>query len=99
MAVRVADAMRRGALCHDVANDSDSIDYLAVDWFDLAALPVDEARARFRLAPKASEAIDAGSVTPWQQGGISQFQMRSGRAQAERDGHDYDTFGAALPAQ
>lgn len=99
MAVRVADAMRRGALCRDVVNETDSIDYLAVDWFDLAALPVEEARARFRLEPKAPEAMDAGSVTPWQQGGISQFQMRSGQAQAERDGHDYDTFGAALPAQ
>jgi hypothetical protein len=96
MAVRVADAMRRGALCHDVVADSDSTDYLALDWFGLADLPIDEARARFRVQPKSPGAIAAGSVTLWEPGGISQFQLRSGRAQAERDGHPYDSYGATL---
>jgi hypothetical protein len=97
MAVRLADAMRRGALCHDVADDRDSIDYLAVDWFALADLPLDEARARFRVGPKAPEAVAAGSVTPWEAGGISPFQLRAGRAQAERDGHPYDAYGGTPP--
>ncbi len=36
MAVRLADAMRRGALCHDDVTGSDSIDFLTMDWFAVA---------------------------------------------------------------
>src|SRR4029078_13373420 len=32
MAIRVADAMRRGALCHDDVTGADSIDFLGIDW-------------------------------------------------------------------
>src|SRR5262245_26818616 len=74
MATRVGDAMRRGALGHDEATGSDSIDFLQVDWFEVAPLPLAEARARFRLVPKDPAAIAAGSIGPWEPGGISPFQ-------------------------
>jgi hypothetical protein len=89
VAVRLADAMRRGALVR-------GIDFMAVDWFDVAALPVAEARDHFRVAPKAEAAIAAGSVGPWEPGGISEFQLHEGRRRAEAGGTPYDAFGACL---
>jgi hypothetical protein len=94
MALRVADAMRRGAWCHDDAAGSDSIDILRQDWFELAALPLDEARTRFCLRPKANEAVDAGSVSPWEQGGISRFQLGAGRDLAAGERRPYESYGA-----
>ena len=97
MAVRLADAMRRGALCHDAATGSDSIDFLSLDWFGVANLTSEAARERFHLVPKSAEARAAGTVGPWEQGGISPFQMESGRALAARRGVPYDAHGAAAP--
>ncbi len=96
LAVRLSDAMRRGALCHDRETGSDSVDFLRIDWFDLAHLPVEEARARFSLVQKAADAIDAGSVGPWEPGGISPFQRRSGEEQAARSGRHYHPYGAEI---
>lgn len=90
VAVRVADAMRRGAQC------TGSVDFLAVDWFELAPLPVDEVRRRFGVVPKAPAAVDAGSVGPWEAGGISEYQDRAGREAAARAGRPYDAFGASV---
>ena len=88
MALRVADAMRRGAWCHDDVTGSDSIDFLRQDWFELAPLPLEEVRARFCLRDKSDEAVDAGSVGPWRRGGMSPFQLGarpgSGRPQGPR---------------
>jgi hypothetical protein len=92
---RIADAMRRGALCHDGRTGSDSVDFLRVDWFELADQPVAAVRELFRIAPKSDEATAAGSVGPWQPGGISEYQLRQGAAMAERLGVPYDSFGAA----
>ena len=86
--------MRRGALCHDEVTGSDSIDYLTVDWFELAALTVDEVRQRFRVAPKSAEAEAAGSIGPWEPGGISPFQQTAGRELAEAQGRPYEAYGA-----
>jgi hypothetical protein len=94
MALRVADAMRRGAWCHDNVTGSDSIDFLRQDWFELAPLPLEEVRARFCLRDKSDEAVDSGSVGPWARGGISPFQLRSGRDLAAREGHAYEAYGA-----
>jgi len=94
MALRVADAMRRGAWCHDNATGSDSIDFLRQDWFDLAPQSLDEVRARFCLRDKASEAVEVGSVGPWERGGISPFQLGAGRALAAGEGRPYETYGA-----
>jgi hypothetical protein len=92
--MRLADAMRRGALCSDTVGGSDSIDYLRIDWFALAALPLEEVRARFCVAPKSPAAIDAGSVGPREHGGISPFQQAAGRALAVRNGRPYNSYGA-----
>ena len=56
VAVRLADAMRRGALCRDTTAASDSIDFLRIDWFELAALDLREVRERFCLQPKSPAA-------------------------------------------
>jgi hypothetical protein len=95
-AARVADALARGAWCRDVVTGSDSIDFLQLDWFTIADLPLDEARARFSLRPKSPATVAAGSVGPWDPGGISPFQVRSGQAMAEREGREYEAYGATV---
>ena len=40
MAERLSDAMRRGARCHDEVTGSDSVDFLALDWFSVAGILV-----------------------------------------------------------
>ncbi len=90
MAVRVADAMRRGALCRG------SIDFLRVDWFSIAALDVDAAREHFGVTAKSERAVAAGSVGPWEPGGISEFQAAAGRTHAAAAGRDYDAYGATV---
>lgn len=86
--VRLADAMRRGALCPG------STDFLRMDWFALADLPVNEAGRRLGIPDKAPEAVAAGSVGPWETGGITPFQVNAGRARAEAEGRPYRSFGA-----
>jgi hypothetical protein len=92
MAIRLADAMRRGARS---ATIHQSTDFLSVDWFEHAELTIDEARAHFGIEPKASHALSAGSVSPWERGGISEYQFGAGRAKAESLGRPYDSFGAS----
>jgi hypothetical protein len=96
MAVRLGDAMRRGSLCHDSVTGSDSIDFLMIDWFELAHLPLEAARVRFRVHPKSDAAVAAGSITAWEPGGISPFQLASGERLAARDGRTYDSYGASV---
>jgi hypothetical protein len=96
MAVRLSDAMLRGALCHDEVTGSDSIDFLKMDWFSVAHQSCDELRERFHLIPKSQEALDAGSVGPWEPGGISPFQMNAGRELAAKSGRPYDAHGASV---
>jgi hypothetical protein len=96
MAVRLSDAMRRGALCHDNVTGSDSIDFLMMDWLSLAHHPVEALRTRFSLVPKSEQAVSAGSVGPWEKGGISPFQMHCGQEAAERRGKPYDAHGASV---
>jgi hypothetical protein len=93
MAVRVADAMRRGA------EGRGSTDFLNVDWFDIADYPVDDARERFGVVPKSGRAIAAGSVGPWERGGISPYQWKAGHVAAEAEGREYDSFGALVAEQ
>jgi hypothetical protein len=88
MATRVADAMRRGALCQG------SIDFMGLDWFELAGLPVSAVREHFCVVPKSAEALTAGSVGPWERGGISPFQVQSGASLAQQEGRPYESFGA-----
>ncbi len=67
---------------------------MMVDWFELAHLSVDEVRKRFGVGPKSHAAVEAGSVGPWQPGGISPFQIHAGEDVAARLGHAYDSYGA-----
>lgn len=96
MAVRVADAMRRGALSPGIDDDDDDgdVDFLGLDWFSLADQPVTELRARFGIVPKSVRALDAGSGGPWQVGGISDYQYATAKAAAEGAGGVYGAFGA-----
>jgi hypothetical protein len=96
MAVRLSDAMLRGARCHDDVTGSDSIDFLQMDWFSVAHLSCDELRKRFHLEPKSQEALAAGSVGPWEHGGISPFQVNAGRELAAKSGRPYDSHGASV---
>ncbi len=96
MATRIADAMRRGALCADCTTGNTSIDFMRFDWFELAALPVDEVRNRFSVSAKSPAALAAGSIGPWEPGGISPFQLTTGRAAAARDQREYDSYGASV---
>jgi hypothetical protein len=93
MAVRVADAMRRGALSHGLDGSPD-VDFLGIDWFALADQSVAELRERFAIAPKSVAAMTAGSVGPWEPGGISEFQFASAQRTAAAAGLDYDSHGA-----
>ena len=76
MATRLADALRRGAL----ARPDGEVDknFLAIDWFGYAELPVDEVRTRFQIPPKSDKALAAGSVGPWHPDGISEYQRNAG---------------------
>ena len=91
VALRIADAMRRGALCRDSVVGIDSIDYLHFDWFEIAGLSVTDARRRFGVVDKSPEAIAAGSAGPWDRAGISEFQRSAGRALAQRQGRPYES--------
>jgi len=96
VAVRLADALRRGALS---AAANHSIDFLTVDWFEHAETPIDEVRHQLGIVPKDARAIEAGSATPWGPGGISEFQHRAGSEAAERHHRTYDSYGATPPSR
>ena len=87
---RLADALRRGALCDG------SVDFLAVDWFSLAEEPIEDVRDRFGVVAKSDDAVAAGSPGPWTAGGISEFQLAAGRDLAAEQARPYDAFGAEV---
>jgi hypothetical protein len=100
MAVRLADAMARGARAAWWLNDHgrhSDVDFLGIDWFEYADWPVNQVRRYFGVPPKSQKAIDCGSVTAWEPGGISPFQYAHGREVAEAECEDYDSYGA-VPA-
>lgn len=90
MADRLADALRRGAQCDG------SVDFLGLDWFAVADRAVDVVRAEVGLPPKSPDAVRAGSIGPWEPGGISPFQLAAGRRLAEQQHRPYDGHGAGL---
>jgi hypothetical protein len=96
MAVRLSDAMRRGALCRDCETGADGIDFLRLDWFAVAHRTCEDLRERFNLVPKAEAAVAAGAVGPWERGGISPFQMNAGHELAAERGVPYDAHGASV---
>ena len=100
MAVRLADAMARGANAAWHLDDNgrnDDTDFMGIDWFRYADWPLDEVRKDFGVPGKSAKAVAAGSVTPWEPGGISPYQYRHGQELATANGETYDSFGATPP--
>jgi hypothetical protein len=84
--------MRRGALC--AAHFGNGIDLLTVDWFAHAERSLSEVRTEFGVVEKSERALVAGSVGPWEPGGISPYQYETARRLAETEGRAYDSYGA-----
>jgi hypothetical protein len=100
MALRLADAVYRGAKLAWHLDDHDrsaETDLLATDWFAYAEWPIDDVRAHFGLLPKSPKALDAGSVSAWEPGGISPFQYARGPELAQAEGRQYRSYGALPP--
>jgi hypothetical protein len=100
MAWRLADAMYRGAKLAWYLDDHDrcaETDLLATDWFAYADWQIDDVRRHYGLLPKAERAVVAGSVGPWEPGGISPFQYSRGGEIAAADRREYSSFGALPP--
>jgi hypothetical protein len=91
MAIRLADALRRGAL---IGAHARGPDLLRIDWFERAHLPVEVVREEMGVVAKSDAALEAGSVTPWEAGGISPYQYAAGQRKAEAEGRVYESFGA-----
>lgn len=71
MATRVADALRRGRICHqDVLH--------GIDYFEYVDLPIEEARAALSIVPKGDDALSAGSAGVWESAGITAYQREHG---------------------
>lgn len=82
MAPRMADAMRRGAMLDG------SHDFLDLDWFAIADRPLTVIRDEIGMTPKRLPA-GVASPGPWQDGGITAYQLNAARAVAQTDGRDY----------
>jgi hypothetical protein len=82
--------MRRGALV------GGSVDFLDIDWFAIADQPVEDLRRRFGVVAKSAGALAAGSVGPWEAGGISAYQWKCGQELAGATSAAYDSFGATV---
>ena len=93
MGERLADAMYRGAV---VARHFRGEDLMAVDWFSLADRDVTDIRRLIGIPPKSTAALRAGSVGPWEPGGISDFQVGLGQQAALARGEEYDPHGATV---
>lgn len=91
MAVRLADALRRGAL---VGAHAGGPDLLRRDWFADADRLIDDVRIELGVVEKSENAVASGSVSAWEPGGISPYQYECGQRAAEAAGRRYDSFGA-----
>ncbi|MFA5883763.1 MAG: hypothetical protein WDA60_07925 [Acidimicrobiia bacterium] len=69
---RVADAIRRGK----VVCQRNNVDLFEVDYYALAARPVEEVREMFAVPPKGSGAVEAGSVGLFDLAGMSEIQRQ-----------------------
>jgi hypothetical protein len=95
------DAMARGANAAWYLDDhdrSEDTDFLGVDWFEYADWPVDDVRKHSGVAREVGEVLAAGSVTPWEPGGISPSSTPLLCQVIEAEGGEYDSFGATPPS-
>lgn len=93
MGVRLADAMYRGA---QISSAFDGRNLLEVDWLALADRDIDDIRIMIGIPPKSAAAVRAGSVGPWEPGGISPVQVAMGQTMAGQLGIEYDPHGASV---
>ena len=104
MGVRLANAIARGGevawTANRAAGESDrGIDLLGVDWFARADQDLEALREEFGFTgpgAKSLEAKVAGSVGPFQPGGITPAQVQWGTDMAEAEGREYQSFGVSL---
>lgn len=97
MATRLADAMYRGAMVGwhlDDEGRGGETDLMATDWFRYADWPLERVREDLGVLAKSPRAVEAGSRTPWEPGGISPYQYEHGRAAAQAVGEMHDAYGA-----
>ena len=95
MAVRVADAMRRGRAVPQPGRPATRASTTCRSTGSSSRRSRSTRRASASASSAKSDgAIAAGSVGPCEPGGISPFQLRAGRALAEREGREYDAYGA-----
>ena len=87
---RLADAFRRGALVEG------SVDFLALDYWAFADKPVEQVRDHFGVVAKSDLALAAGSLSPWDPGGMSVYQRDAGRELAREQGRAYEDHGAVV---
>ena len=64
MAVRLSDAMARGAICHDAETGSDSIDFLKMDWFTLAHRTCEDLHGASTCSPRRGGPSRRGRSVP-----------------------------------
>lgn len=86
MAVRLGDAMRRGALTHG------SHDFLDLDWFAIADEPITSVRDRIGIVAKAPDATAAGSAGPWEAGGITPYQLEAAKTLAVAEDREHQVW-------
>lgn len=85
MPERLGDAMLRGARC------AGSVDFLGLDWFEIADQQTSDLRTHFGIGDKKP---GLGSPGPFESGGITPFQVTSGKAMAASAGVRYEAWGA-----
>jgi hypothetical protein len=97
MGVRLGDAMSRGkrlAFALESNGRLGDCDLLSADWFARADQPLEDLRTNLYLPAKSPRATAAGSVGPWDPGGISEYQLNLGQMRARESGGTYESWGA-----
>jgi hypothetical protein len=99
MGVRLGNAIARGGEVAWRFHEQDGIDLLGVDWFARADEDLDATRHEFGFdgpGAKSLEAKAAGSVGPFQAGGMTSAQLQWGKDMAAAEGRAYDSFGCSV---
>jgi hypothetical protein len=99
MGVRLGNAIARGGEVAWKFNATNGVDLLGVDWFERSNDDLQALRDEFGFSgpgAKSLEAKVAGSVGPFEPGGVTPAQVGWGRDLAAAEGREYDAFGVSL---
>lgn len=99
MGVRLGNAIARGGEVAWRFNATNGIDLLGEDWFAQADEDLADLRATYGFTgpgAKSLEAKVAGSVGPFEPGGITPAQVGWGKDLAAAEGREYQSFGVSL---